>query len=128
MSCQDVCLTADYDSTSEFYSESIRRAAKPYRCCECSAVIEKGDRHEYVSGKWDGEIMDFRTCLPCSEIRKAFYCQTWGLGSLWEDMQEQIFPEWRDDLTIVDCLARLDTDAATAKTRAMFAEYQESRA
>lgn len=125
MSCQDVCISVDVDEMAEFYRESTRRAAKQYRCCECRAVIAKGEQHEYVSGKWDGAIMDFRTCLPCAEIRKVFCCRNWVLETLWEDMQEQIFPDWeRNDLMIVDCLARLTTDAAITKTRAMYADWR----
>lgn len=128
MSCADVCISVDIDSAAEFYSESVRRAAKPYRCCECSAPIGKGERHEYVSGKWEGAVMDFRTCLPCAEIRKVFCCNAWLLETLWEDMREQVFPDWQDnELMAVDCLARLETDAAIAKVREMYAEYMRDR-
>jgi hypothetical protein len=125
MSCNDVCIQVDADCISEFYNESTPRAAKPYLCCECRAAIGKGERYECVSGKWDGEVSTFRTCLSCAEIRKAFCCHEWTITTLWDDMDEQVFPEWnRDALSILDCLAKLTTDAATEKVRSMYAKYR----
>jgi hypothetical protein len=125
MSCQDLCIEwADYDWSTEFCRESTRRARKPYRCCECGDVIAVGDLHEYVAGKSGGEFWNYRTCAVCAEIRDAFKCDTWGYTVLWESVCEQMFPEW-NEMTAIDCLARLKSQAAMDKLRARYATYQE---
>lgn len=123
MSCQDICMVADYDGSAEFYSAVTRRAAKEHRCEECRDVIAVGEQYEYVSAKWDGDFTTLKTCLACVEIRKAFYCGGELHGNLWEDIAEQMFPYW-NEVTAIDCLAKLTTDAAIAKARARFAKWQ----
>lgn len=125
MSCQDVCLWSDYDNGPDFYREATRKAGKRHRCCECREMIEVGESHHYASGKWDGDFGDFRTCAVCVEIRLTFACKGFVFEQLWEDIREQIFSEW-NEMTQIDCLARLKTDAAIAKMRAKFVEYQEA--
>jgi len=44
-------------------------AAKEHICCECNETIKKGERYEYVSGKWDGFIETHKTCMTCVRIR-----------------------------------------------------------
>lgn len=124
MSCQDVCMTADYDGSCEFYNATEPRAAKDYQCFECGDVIAKGERYEYFVGKFDGDLLTQRTCLVCVEVREAFYCDGWLLGTLWEDMREQMFDHW-NEMTAIDCLAKLETPAAVAKVRAAFAEWHK---
>lgn len=125
MSCKDVCVyVGDYDGLNEFYSEAIRKARKPYKCCECGNPIAVGDQYERVSGKYDGEIFSERTCLPCVEIRKAFACGGWVCGELWESIRDQLFPSW-DAMQAIDCLAKLTTDAAMAKMKVEYAKFRE---
>lgn len=122
--CKDVCIAMDYDYSNEFYAESDRRARKAYKCCECNGAIAPGELYQYVAGKSDGSIFTARTCLVCAEIRKAFCCDGgWIFGELWMSVTEQLFPYWNDMLAI-DCLARLTTDAAIARMRAAYQEYQ----
>lgn len=123
MSCTDTCLYMGDHESGEFCREATPRAAKPHACCECGSVIAKGEVHHYASGKWDGEFMDFRTCAPCHEIRLVFACEEgWAFTLLWETMDEQMFPEW-DEIKAIDCLARLKTDAAIAKVRERYNEW-----
>lgn len=128
MSCKDACVTAydsDYSSTA-FSSEKMPRAAKQHRCEECGAAIAKGDIHHYASGKTDDSFWSARTCLPCDEIRKTFVCGGWVIGSLWEDIRDQLFPSW-NFTTSIDCLARLKTEPAMAKMRNKYAEFQKDQ-
>lgn len=126
MSCQDVCVVMDYDCVNDFSSEAIRRAAKPHKCCECGDAIAVGDSHHYCAGKTDGEFWYERTCAPCHEIRKTFCCDGYVLLTLWDEIRDQLFPKW-NEMVAIDCLARLTTDAAIAKMRAAYAQYQEDR-
>lgn len=50
------------------YSEVIRRARKPHRCCECGITIAPGEQYQVACGKWE-EFNSFNTCMPCVEIR-----------------------------------------------------------
>lgn len=123
MGCADICVVSDCDNGPDFHSERVVRAAKVHHCCECGVEIAKGERYQVVSGAWDGEFSTFRTCLACVEIRLAFCCDGWTYTQLWEDICEQMFPMWRRNLSDIECLAKLTTDAAIAKVRAEYAVW-----
>jgi hypothetical protein len=53
----------------EFFTTKIRKANKTHKYCECSTLINTGDLYDYLSGKWDGFIGSFKTCLECNEIK-----------------------------------------------------------
>lgn len=126
MSCTDACIyVGDYDGP-EFWREEVRRARKPYKCDECRDPIAFGELYQYVSGKWDGEISAYRTCLTCAEVRAVFSCDGFALMTLWDDIREQMFPEW-DDMKAIDCLAKLKTQAAIDKMRARYDEYRKDQ-
>ena len=40
-------------------------ADKQNKCCECSTVINVGDKYQYYSGIWDGHPDSFKQCLNC---------------------------------------------------------------
>lgn len=124
MGCQDACVSMDYEGSSDFYRAETRKARKPHRCCECREVINVGEVHQYVAGKSDGEFWEDRTCAACHEIRRVFVCGAHVLETLWEEIGYQLFPEW-NEITAIDCLARLTTQAAIDKMRAKYADYQE---
>lgn len=66
MSYECVCEPYSGDETWEWCREKIVAARKPYKCCECADAIKIGERHEYMVGKADGEIYQYRTCLFCA--------------------------------------------------------------
>lgn len=57
----------DYDSPS-FYSQVMRKARKRHRCDECRGEIIPGQKYEHASGLWDGDLLDFKTCLSCKDL------------------------------------------------------------
>jgi hypothetical protein len=61
--------SCDFDAPS-FYRKAFRRAAKQHRCEECSGPILRGEKYEYVTGKWDGYVNDFKTCERCHDLRQ----------------------------------------------------------
>lgn len=80
----------DYDPP-EFWNKAMRKAAKPHKCYECGGTIQRGETHEYVSGKWEGCFNDFRTCSRCVELREwlsQFSCFCWAHGSMLDDAEE----------------------------------------
>lgn len=52
------------------FTEKKRKARKQHFCCECRAIINKGDYYVYSSGIWD-DPMSFKTCLNCDLVRSA---------------------------------------------------------
>lgn len=125
MSCRDACVVMDYDQYNDFSRETHPKGRKAHKCCECGRTIPIGEVHQYITGKTDGHFWDNRTCPQCEEIRKTFCCDSYVLETLWEEIGYQLFPKW-DELTAVECLARLKTDAAVALMRAAYVEFRKA--
>jgi hypothetical protein len=90
--CCPLSGSGDYDGPS-FSVEELRRAAKPHTCCECRDVILPSHTYEHVSGKWDGIMYTYKTCMSCREIRNHFGCDSgWTYTCLWEQLEESFFP------------------------------------
>jgi len=51
----------------EFFTDKYPKGRKDHTCCECGAIIPKGERHGYFAGKWDGDFSDFRQHLDCEQ-------------------------------------------------------------
>jgi hypothetical protein len=94
MSDCGVCIGSDdYDCELEFYDIKWPKAKKDHRCCECRRVIVKGEEYEKWTGKWDGSLSRYKTCLLCHEIRESFNCGNSTIfGELWSEMRDYIFP------------------------------------
>ena len=75
----------------EAFSTITRTAAIQHRCCECGAVIEKGDRYQYSSGIWDGRPDSFKQCLSCHELMTA---ATENMGDCDESPSFGALREW----------------------------------
>lgn len=103
-----VCIWNDDGDLPEFSTEAVVKARKPYACCECRGIIAIGQQHERVSGKWDGDIRTYRTCLLCREIRRAFCCDVWTFTLLWDDIEEQMFRERGLDGACLENLSTVD--------------------
>jgi hypothetical protein len=85
--------TGDIESTCS--SIALRKARKEHRCCECRETIAKNAKYEYVSGIWDRTPSAWKTCLSCVEIRDHFSCEGWVFGELWNDLEENFFPDMK---------------------------------
>lgn len=99
-------LSNSDDDGPSFLCVEIRKAAKSHECCECEDPILQGTKYEYTTGKWDGSVSSYKTCLLCMEIRNHFgerrgpdeseedgYCTGgWVYGHLWHDLGESLFP------------------------------------
>lgn len=83
----------DYDAP-EFYVKDTRRARKEYRCAECQCKIQKGEEHEHVAAKWEGEVSSIRTCKLCVTLRDWVVgnvpCACWSHGDMIEGLQSSI--------------------------------------
>ena len=97
----------DIDGDSaDFHDVTMRRARKQHACCECRRTILPGEMYQHVAGKWGGSLNTYDTCAECAEIRGALCLGSWLYTSLWEDIQEQVFPEF-----ITKCLDALSPPA-----------------
>lgn len=114
----------DGDTCIAFYSEAVVTARKPWKCCECRRAIAVGEQYERASGMTDGCIFTEKTCLVCREIRKAFACDGWVFGDLWEAIYESLFDTWERSGPW-DCLAKLETQQARQR---MNDEYEKWKA
>lgn len=124
--CTDVCVSHDFDGSSEFANMRIVRARKTFRCCECRRSIAPGDQYERATGKCDGDFFSDSTCLVCAEVRKAFVCGSWVLEMLWQSIEDELFPRWRREGPF-DCLAKLETVEARDYCRARFDAWMAER-
>lgn len=106
-----VCIAGDHGDSPDFFDERIVRARKSHKCCECSDEIPVGVEYERVSGKWDGDVCSYRTCLACRDIRRNLCCDGWTYTMLWDDAENSGLFE---RLT-TGCLDQLATAAGKAK-------------
>jgi hypothetical protein len=80
-----MCECGDYDPP-EFLRERRVKANKPHECCECLQTIEKGETYQNASGKWDGRLETFRTCLGCLDLAKRLGVTCWCFGMLMDEL------------------------------------------
>ena len=105
-----VCIGGGSYESPEFFNESIVKSRKEHKCCECFRVIPKGLQYQHISGKWDGYIETYKTCMDCKYIRDGLSCGgVVGLGELWFEVYE-VF----GDVKSTACLAKIETASAKA--------------
>ncbi len=95
-------ITGHYDGDRPtVFSETKRRARKPYKCYECDGAIAQGERYNYVFGVWDGSADTYRFCAACDATLEAFAKAHPGLqhlfGGLDEELKDCIREETRFD-------------------------------
>lgn len=83
------CLTGSWDDDGmpDFLSTRTVKARENHKCCECGETIKPGEKYERASGKWDGKLETFKTCLICVNIRASVYCRGgYAYGGLRDDL------------------------------------------
>ena len=81
------CDCWDYDPPS-VYRDELRRAKKPYKCCDCNTAINPGEQYGYVFGVWDGRAGTFRLCVLCEDMRRQCEFACVPLGELADDVYQ----------------------------------------
>lgn len=79
----------------DVYDAVIRKAAKPHRCCECGETIETGQHYESVSGLWDGQWSNYKTCPKCAQLQHLLSTETdccIGHGGLQSEVSVYDYP------------------------------------
>lgn len=80
----------DVDDYVEILSDNVVKARKQHICLECGEPIKPGDKYEDVNGIYEGEFVNYKTCLPCVAIRKRYCPNGWLYGGLREHITECI--------------------------------------
>jgi hypothetical protein len=93
--CCPLSGRGDADGYTEAHTSTVRRARKEHRCAECRETIPAGARYEYQSGIWEGDPFSHKTCLSCVEIRDHFACDGYIYGELWNDLEQNFFPDMK---------------------------------
>lgn len=94
---------APYENVEQFMTTDFAAA---HACCECGETIATGVTYEHYEGtnpESDPDDADpdvdpvdvYRTCTLCVEIRDHFECGGWIFGQLWQDLQDNFFPDMR---------------------------------
>ena len=78
------------------HQKEWRRARKQHTCGECGDPISVGERHEYVSGLWDGRWDSHRTCAPCVAVRMRYCAHGFIYGGLAEQIEECLGFDYRE--------------------------------
>jgi len=64
-------------------------ARKSHSCCECHRDIAIGERYQRINGCWEGAWSEFKTCMPCVDLRDELGRQDpIAFGGLEEAAQE----------------------------------------
>lgn len=66
-----MCSCDVFDSP-EFSDHGFRKARKPHRCVECGKAIQPGERYQYYTAKWEGDVTTSKMCLWCSALADGF--------------------------------------------------------
>jgi len=76
-----------WDDTPSYFWETYPKARKEYICSECGSKIDKGEKYQRITCIWDDELITYKTCEVCWEVRDEYLRETGGcvcFESLWE--------------------------------------------
>lgn len=90
-------LSNDIEKYIKIISEKTPVARKEHQCCECRDIIDVGDQYEMIKGRFERDIVTFKTCLVCREIRDELFC-SWHYEMIWEDLDESEYEPQIGDL------------------------------
>ena len=78
----------DPEATAGFVRDTVRRAAKVYRCRECGEKIPRGEQYQHTAGVWGGRWSTVRVCLGCADIRSGLFVGCWDYGELYQELTD----------------------------------------
>jgi hypothetical protein len=83
-----ICVDIDGGEDGDFSARKLVTARKEHKCCECRQSILRGQKHELLTGKWDGRFASYRTCLLCKRIRDDLFVCGYHIGDIWDAIHE----------------------------------------
>lgn len=99
------CVYVDFDGYWECSSSVMRKARKEHKCSECGRTIERGEKYNYFSGKWEGSFDDSKTCVDCLSVIKVFFCNGAGIGAMYDELYRHVL--CNDGVISSDCIVPL---------------------
>lgn len=112
-----------------FYSYTEPVARKKHRCCECSAPINKGEKHFHGVGCWEGDFSTYRQhrlCMAaCMFIRDHInHHECIGFGELKDYMSDHRMISSRPRSTLCDDWKQLRHMFAQIRNRERKAKHE----
>lgn len=85
-----MCMIDYADGRLEFSRAKNVKGRKAYHCYECGRDIQLGEVHHSMSGKFDGTVETYRTCLHCRVAGEWLERECGGhiIGGIEEDIHE----------------------------------------
>ena len=117
-------VNSGYDDDCGSWGVQSRKAAKEHKCYECGSEISKGEFYLFHTVFKEGVIRNFKLCLDCDGITKAFFSYGWVFGSVIDDLKEYLYEKWQEDLPS-SCISKLPTGAQQLVCD-ILQEYQQS--
>lgn len=96
------------------YERSVVARDVPGVCSECNRPIPARGEREIVTGEYDGESIEWVTCLDCMNIAEAFQTEGRVHQMLWEELEQFGGPDGEPAFEKFNsgCLARVKTASA----------------
>jgi hypothetical protein len=102
----------------DHWGEELCIAGTERQCVECNRQIDLGEEYEYSWGaRLDDneeveEFNSFITCVDCTSMRQAFFCESWYVGRTWDDLEEHLAEvvQYGDGVSS-ECMAQLTKSA-----------------
>ena len=111
---------------SDFYTVTVRKAKKEHKCGLCCRTIAKGERYQYESGNYEGEMYNNKTCADCVPVQQAFFDRRKDLldgytaENILDDMNEVVCYDCRKENG--DCDHDYFNTAQCEKARKLYVE------
>lgn len=87
----------DYDPP-EFHESKRQKARKQHKCCECGGIVVPGEVYDYAVGKWEGDLLTFKTCERCTDlymwVKNNVPCVCYVYEDLNEQMDIAVYEAW----------------------------------
>jgi len=81
----DSCICIDVDESVTILTDKLVTARKVHVCIECGFPIMPDQKYRYESGVFEGEMVEYKTCIPCFRVRESlfkcgfYYAGVWGV-------------------------------------------------
>ena len=82
------------DGEGVWLRSELLKSAKTHQCCECGALISKGELFHLNQHWWnDGgprQIWTHKLCLGCYQLVDHFFCEGWTYGTIFQVIAEHL--------------------------------------
>lgn len=89
------CPLSSCDEYATVYDVEWRVSRKEHKCEECREPIPARTKYQHISMLFDGSWSRFKLCAMCTEIGDHFDCGGRSIGMLWEELEENFFPDMK---------------------------------